>query len=71
MAANEPAMVSLIFSPAAAALDLAEAPLPPPNLHVFTIKHWHMLKTTLQSCYFGDNTWSNQIPAQSTELPGG
>lgn len=33
MAAREPAMVSLIFSPAAAALDRADAPLPPPNLH--------------------------------------
>ena len=32
MAAREPAMVSRIFSPAAAALDLAEAPPPPPNL---------------------------------------
>ena len=26
-------MVSLIFSPAAAALERADAPLPPPNLH--------------------------------------
>ena len=71
MAANEPAMVSLIFSPAAAALDLAEAPLPPPNLHVFPIRHQHMLNAAFQSFYFGDNSWSYQIPAQKTELPGG
>lgn len=32
IAAREPAIVSLIFSPAAAALDLADVPLPPPNL---------------------------------------
>ena len=52
MAANEPAMVSLIFSPAAAALDLAEAPLPPPNLHVFPIKHHHIAESRFSVLLF-------------------
>ena len=40
MAAREPAMVSRIFSPAAAALDLADAP-PPPNLRPCTGRDVH------------------------------
>ena len=50
MAAREPAMVSRIFSPAAAALDLADAPPPPPNLRPRTDKNDRLHDSRLLTC---------------------